>query len=210
MTDKNKQHQQEKKWVKWLKQNWPYLLVGCLIAAFMLLVKPLKLKEDILPKIWSLLGGVVVVTIVVERAMEVLLTPLRAPKSEKIGQEIKKLEEEIELKPIATRGVNHVWGDLIEKRDERLDHKSFTRKLSFAISIPIGISISTLGFRILAPLVLPESLGNLQGISKVSFHGLDIILSGLLIAGGSDWIHRLMNLVKGMGISNNKKKKPQK
>jgi hypothetical protein len=63
------------------------------------------------------------------------------------------------------------------------------------MGLGIGIAISALGIRILEPLVNPEAVTNMTALHRKFLAGVDIFVTGGLIGGGSNGIHRILDMV---------------
>jgi len=79
---------------------------------------------------------------------------------------------------------------------DRAEHKSRTRKIALWIALFMGLLISGVGIRALETLIVlkeytPEKQPLFYDGQVCIFRVLDTILTGGLIAGGSDGIHKL-------------------
>jgi hypothetical protein len=76
--------------------------------------------------------------------------------------------------------------------DELAKYKDKTRKIALFSALLIGILISMTGIRGIEPFIDFEETTHWQ---RTWFQGLDIFLTGGVIAGGSDFIHKILNTV---------------
>ena len=60
----------------------------------------------------------------------------------------------------------------------------------------VGIIISSLWIRTLNQLVTTESIQSLPSLQSSAFRFIDVLLTGGLIAGGSDGIHKIIDLYR--------------
>ena len=81
--------------------------------------------------------------------------------------------------------------DLNEKERQRTAYKSDTRIIALWTSLLFGLLMSAIGIRSIEPLVVID-LDN--PIQVVLFRCLDALLTGGLIAGGSEGIHKLIKV----------------
>ncbi|WDD32585.1 hypothetical protein PQG02_28700 [Nostoc sp. UHCC 0926] len=81
--------------------------------------------------------------------------------------------------------------DLNEKERQRTAYKSDTRIIALWTSLLFGLLMSAIGIRSIEPLVVID-LDN--PIQVVIFRCLDALLTGGLIAGGSEGIHKLIKV----------------
>jgi hypothetical protein len=81
--------------------------------------------------------------------------------------------------------------DINEKERQRAAYKSDTRTIALWTSLLFGLLMSAIGIRSIEPLVVMD-LDN--PIQVVIFRCLDALLTGGLIAGGSEGIHKLIKV----------------
>ncbi|MEA5502754.1 hypothetical protein VB735_06450 [Halotia wernerae UHCC 0503] len=81
--------------------------------------------------------------------------------------------------------------ELNKKEVERIAYKSDTRIIALWTSLLFGLLVSTIGIRSIEPLVIIESNNSIQ---IILFRCLDTFLTGGLIAGGSEGIHKLIQV----------------
>ncbi len=81
--------------------------------------------------------------------------------------------------------------DINEKERQRAAYKSDTRTIALWTSLLFGLLMSAIGIRSIEPLVVID-LDN--PIQVVIFRCLDALLTGGLIAGGSEGIHKLIKV----------------
>lgn len=154
----------------WLKPGlirfWPFSL-----AEFVQLITPLFL-----------------VAVFIERALEVFLTAWRGGGSVKISREIEKLKGAI------ARG-NHAMQDQLENARDRLaDYKSETQGIAFPSSLALGIAVSALGIRSLELFVDPAVFAGLSSAQRGAFNATDVVLTGALLGGGSEGLHKVISV----------------
>lgn len=105
--------------------------------------------------------------------------------------------------------LNYKINELTEKERKRVAYKSDTRIIALWTSLLFGLLISAIGIRSIEPLVIIDSDNSMQ---VILFRCLDALLTGGLIAGGSEGIHKLIQVfidfmeatskqIKGKGLS---------
>jgi len=151
--------------------------IGGVILA--LYLKPINVSFPSLSKenVIGLLTGLIVIALFIERAVEVFLTPWRGPTCLKMTKE---LEREKQGKPDSA-------SKLSDTECRLLDFKGRTRMIAFFISLALGMTISASGVRGLTQLM------NAQECCVV-FKVLDVLLTGALLAGGADGLHRIVTV----------------
>ena len=113
-------------------------------------------------------------------------TPEEAPKDPAVI--LSELVREKELL------VADVEGDMARIRDRRSDHKTMTRILTIQLGFAIGILISLVGFRAIESLIAPDQWASYPPTQQVFFSWLDVMLTGGVIAGGSQGVHELARI----------------
>jgi hypothetical protein len=127
----------------------------------------------------GLLTGLIVIALFIERAVEVFLTPWRSTKSLKISKKVKY------EKAILEKQDPDSASQLSDTESQLLDFKGRTRTIAFLIALGLGMTISASGVRGLATLM------NVKECSVI-FRALDVLLTGALLAGGADGLHKIV------------------
>jgi len=174
------------------KKSWHieglFLLIIVAFAVFASIrLEALNIKPAAEQDLWRLLGILFLLALLVERALEVFMTALRAPKAENLQAKVDALATkpgDKETMPLLNTE------DLKDPRNKLLAYKQDTRHLALFLGLAAGVAISALGFRFI------ESLLDISKLDENSFqfYGLrfmDIFITGGLIAGGSDGVHKL-------------------
>jgi len=178
----------------------------------------------------QLLTFLVLVSLFLERSLEVFISTWRLPREEKIDNDIQnnerviaekkalrekkieqpqivttKVEQEISKAPPKlktetavenipanttklTDELDEEMAKLSENKQKRSQYKSETRKIALWTALFFSLLISGVGIRSLDTLVQPMGLNSIQ---QIVFRCLDTLLTGGLIAGGSDGIHKV-------------------
>jgi hypothetical protein len=89
--------------------------------------------------------------------------------------------------------LNARLSDLNDKERRRIAYKSETRTIALWTSLLFGLLISILGVRLIEPLMIIDDVIN--PIQVNIFRCLDILLTGGLISGGSEGIHKLIQVI---------------
>ena len=145
---------------------------------------PLKLADDIFQKSLAVFTSLFLIALFIERALDVFLTTLRAEKSEYLQKEIKIEAQKLDKGESSIDELNRIKKVL-------LSHKANTRVIALWSALTIGIIISAIGFRALQPLINLEEFKNLPLYHTILFYIVDIFITGCVLAGGSDSIHKM-------------------
>jgi hypothetical protein len=148
-------------------------------------------KESII----ALLTSLFIIAVFVERGLEIFVTAWRGIGHSEIDARIskerarEKRAKEKSSSAEQTRAFNRRL-----KIQAKLDaYKAKTRKIAFLSSLSAGIVISVAGVRVLHPL-LNWDIEN-TGAQQAIFNIVDIVITGGLIGGGSDGIHKILSVI---------------
>ncbi len=163
----------DKRWILW------YLaVIGALwIAAWsttdafdQLLFNPATVAS-----VTGLLMPLLIVATFIERAVEVYVATSREP-------------AKVELKRAAEKG-----GD--DEKEALEKYKCVTAQKAFLAALGLGTVVAIVGVRVLYPLVNHDHA--LEGLQGRLFGLVDVALTGALLSGGAEPIHKIMTLITG-------------
>jgi hypothetical protein len=136
---------------------------------------PLDGVADCLQRITPLF----IIALFVERAIEVFVSPWRS-------------REEALLRAARQRTE---LGRLAEADDRTLTtFKADTMRITFAAGVGIGVIVSAVGVRALALFIDPDQIAALAGWQRPLFTTVDVVITGLVIGGGADGIHKIVKV----------------
>src|SRR5439155_17652567 len=117
------------------------------------------------------------ISLFIERALEVFVTAWRGPEAAIRDHKIKILRKEIE------QGKPDIHEDLAKACEEKERCKSRTQRLAFAGSVALGMIISSVGVRALGLFVEPAAFSSLSQMQQASFNMVDVLLTGAMLGG---------------------------
>ncbi len=213
------------------------LVVGIIFLSAFLFPNSVTFRTFGFNEVSQLLTLLVLVSLFLERALEVFINTWRLPLQEELENEIqnnervieekrqlreakmdqpqtimqiteaevsedlKKVKNEVAVQAIPegtdklTTEVNLELNTLKTNEQLRSAYKSQTRKIALWTALSVGLLISGVGVRSLDTLLQPVPQGALNsGIQSLVFRCRDVVLTGGLIAGGSDGIHKITQL----------------
>jgi len=131
----------------------------------------------------ELMTPFLLVALFIERALEVFLTVWRGPKSAEMEHDLKFQKGK---KGGADAG----------KTEERklLAYKQGTQARAFGVAVVVGIIISALGLRALEMLFDADVFASLPELQRGMIQVLDILITGALLGGGADGVHKVLAL----------------
>ena len=166
--------------------GWSMLLLTALVVGFLGFLSTEfaspQFEDNAGEKALAALGTLFVIALFVERAQEVFVSAWRTLGREQIEAKVAELRRD---------GTDTAEVRAQESRHREYRHK--TRQMAFLVGMILGVLISFVGPRILEA-VIPVST-SLTGWQTAVFHGVDILITGGLIGGGSDGIHKLVTLI---------------
>ena len=179
---------------------------------------PLELKSDEFALFGKVIGSLILVSAIMERVLDVFLTFLHGEMADKTSDALEVAKKEQEAAKAALKVAPTDQGakdDLAEAhrefekaQKERRNQRTETRQSALPAAIVLGILISAIGFRALDSLVtvtvLPAVAENPWWAQQNVFHAVDIVLTGAVLAGGSDGLHKLMEVYRS--VTETKKK----
>lgn len=137
------------------------------------------LKFDDTSEFPNLLAGLLILSIIVERATEVLLSSTRSAKADELDEAIKEVSEL--PKPLNEEQIQL----LTELRKDRSIYRTESRHLAQTISLVLSFLLALVGVRVL------NSMLEVKG-DNLYFHFVDVLLTTTVVAGGTDAINKAM------------------
>ncbi|MDF5726457.1 MAG: hypothetical protein PUP92_00070 [Rhizonema sp. PD38] len=150
------------------------VLIFTIILAVFLPPKTFNISQSKSDDILHLLTSLLLITIFLERALEVLVSIYRCPKKSELENKSANSESESSSENL-----------------ELQKYKSETKQQVLYVGLFFGILISVLGIRILESFIIPPP----QDIWEVHvFRVIDTFLTGFVIAGGSEGMHQILKV----------------
>ena len=186
------------------KGNYSRLL-GVLLLVFVgviaWFVKPTTLNfgQNILKDIPTMLGYLVLISLFVERAIEVFLSAWRSAGADELDGKMTNITKQITDRVATLKDQNadvssnrteieRLKGELESFKKERTQYRSDSRLISQWLGLGFGILIALVGVRVLGNIV---DIGKLTEPQIGIFNIVDIILTGAVLAGGSEAINKI-------------------
>lgn len=198
---------EDSRWISW-STGIPLTVVAVMaIVLFKLEPKALRLDSDAITHATSFLAVAVMISLFMERALEVFVGVWRNPKLVHYEVELERIGQQLQepgLTPAAAESLrsNQHWFTV-----QRLHYKLGTQKRALWASFVAGLMISLAGLRCLAGLVQlqPADGTVIEPFQKFLFHFVDVLLTGGLIAGGSEGLHKIAQVYATMIDTTNKR-----
>jgi hypothetical protein len=142
----------------------------------------------------NVLGGLFVVALMMERAVEVIISVLRDADAQVLTSAVAATtaalaDAKLEVPASATK-IEALTMLLSAQKKSIDDYRIDTRETTYCISFTLGVALALVGVRGLVGLLAPGT-GPVSGWFKL----VDILITGAVIAGGSDGIHKMVKAV---------------
>lgn len=127
----------------------------------------------------------------IERAVEVILVSWRGKGKQKRVSKVSSERRTTEHEAQAGARVKTPKEITALKKLEKW--KAETKVLAMLTTFGLGIIISALGLRALQPIVDPAVFKQLGAGQRALFTGIDTLITGALLGGGSEGIHKILD-----------------
>lgn len=180
-----------------VKKNWPLLASGVL-ALFGVIVFRAFLNWDgisltvRLQDLSGLLAPLAFASAVIERAVEILVSPWRDAGASKLSKAVAA----IQARPADPAANAQNAADLKAASDALDEYRGDTQRFAFAVSLTLSVLVSMAGVRALGPFADTGKLNDPKltpSAQHLFFLVVDVALSAGLLAGGADGIHSVVN-----------------
>jgi hypothetical protein len=225
--------------MKWLRRNLSLILSAIATAIFLgYAVKQgfvgIPFAEDLVSKVPGLLGSLLIVSLFVERVIEVFVSIWRDERTDMLEQQLANYQDlqarrKQEIAALLNEAsdpnnpptddrkgeikslLNEKRGDLekAEKGEDLVKEQlvpkyAHMRRITAWIGLAVGVLASTVGFRFFNQIVAFDKIP-LNGPQKDWFICVDALLTGAILAGGSKAIHSIFSVYQSFMNSTEKR-----
>lgn len=166
------------------------LTIAVVLLAIRFVPKNLPFWQFTMRDIVILLISLSLVALFIERAVEIIIIVSREKDKQQLLNNISSEKRKSELK--AKKGVREITAKEEEAINKHDNYSTDTKTIAMPTAFAIGIIISALGFRALQPLVDPAVFKTLGSAQKALFIGIDTLITGALLGGGSKGMHEIV------------------
>jgi hypothetical protein len=131
------------------------------------------------------LTPLVLIALFIERSLEVFLNVWRGGQETKLQRTVDKASQCAKVDPTKL-SVLH------DAEDALADYRHATQQIAIPAALTLGILISALGIRGLGTLLDRVEFGKLPGPQQIWFTIADVLMTGALLGGGSDFVHQVI------------------
>lgn len=188
------------------KRLWGVLLLaGVILIAWFATPMTLKFGENI-KELPTMFGYLILISLFVERAIEVFLSAWRSAGADELDIKLANIRKRItdsaktsedqhpDTSPDRT-GIRQLKDELESLEKERSRYRSDSRYISYWLGLGIGFLVALVGVRVLGNIM---DINTLTGLQAGIFVIVDILLTGAVLAGGSDAINKIMKLYNSL------------
>jgi len=163
-----------------------FILIG-VIASWWLAPGVIHFRQFSAAYFVQQLTPLMLVALFIERGLEVFLTAWRGGKAADLARNVEKTQELVAKNqaPIT---------DAHAAEDGLTQYKSETQQIALPAALFLGIVICAFGIRGLGPFVDADAFNNLHDVQKKLFTAMDVLLTGALVGGGSDFVHKFISV----------------
>ena len=170
-----------------------FLVVVALLLAVVMAPDYIQLLEIDANTALKIVGSLFLVTAFVERAVQVILGIWVEPGKVELKSRIKAAKVK---QAIGADGTGQAAQDEITSTEALSKYRGATGRLAFTIALLMGIVVSWIGVRSLRTLIDPTSFDEVESdFQRHAFTVVDVLVTGALIAGGSNGMHELMQTI---------------
>ncbi|MCP4632175.1 MAG: hypothetical protein GY855_04560 [candidate division Zixibacteria bacterium] len=171
-----------------------FILILVVIIVFIIALKPdaVQIKDQAVSNLGQLMASLFIVALLMERALDVFLSTWRAEKGDNQERQIRDHRDKIKEHKETKTDSSEVEAKLQKTIEERAKHRHETRLYALWAGLFFGLIISAVGIRSLGSMVDIRTIANSTQLTL--FNIIDVVLTGGIIAGGSDGIHKMMEV----------------
>lgn len=156
-------------------------LMIALLVAIVVVILTVVVQNPTLVRFWpftatefvQMMTPLIMVSLFVERGLEIFIKGSYGEGEERLEKMIARGERDAEALVV---------------------YKARTRRVAFAGAVLLCLTISAMGVRALEQLVDPPVLARFTDSQFRVFRTVDVALTGLLLAGGADGLHKIVSL----------------
>lgn len=174
------------------------IIIAVFYTAWQLQFESITFKPDAATNLPAMFGYLLLICIFVERSIEMFLSSFRGAGADKLDLKIKNLQENIkdlegkmQFDDVAMKQLTEMKTNLRTTGDDRAHYRAESGYLALWIGLLIGLVVSLVGVRILGNIV---EFDNMVDKQKGGFIAVDVLLTGSVLAGGSEAFNKIMKV----------------
>ncbi|MCB9703760.1 MAG: hypothetical protein H6711_17825 [Myxococcales bacterium] len=169
------------------------LTLGLLAVTGLLTPLPLVFRDFEPSEVMRTLTSLFTISLVLERALEVFVSTWRAPTVREHELGIQRARRR--LREAGSTSEREAASEALRKlEDEAQRYRSGTHVFALQLGFTFGVAVAAVGVRALEGVLDPGALAAVSQGQSVAFRAVDVLLTGGVIAGGSEAIHKVIQL----------------
>lgn len=178
-----------------------FLVLALVIIGALAVPRGVAFEEVTPEKFLAVITPLFLIAVFIERALEVFVAAWRGKGEEELAAEVSRLAprkqkaKQDKAGSVSDETPSSAPDELTAAKRTLALYKADTHKQALIAALAIGVIVSALGVRFLEPLFDPDALDNLTRGQRVLLAALDIAITGALLGGGSDGLHKVINTV---------------
>lgn len=165
------------------------ILVGLLWRLMSQQPPLVKLKNIDATTVSQIMSSLLFLALFVERALEVVVSTWRDPGASELELELQHAQEYLDTLRQQNASPQDVNGAVLRVRQAKNAQGSYgtmTKRIALWSGLLLGVAVSAVGIRMLTALVADPATA-----PSLPFILVDIVITGAVIAGGADGIHKM-------------------
>lgn len=178
-----------------LMLNAVFLVVTGILGLIAFHFEEIEIATNAGERALNALSALFIIALFVERAQQVYISAWRGLGRARIDQRISGAEQALRIareNRLSGRAAE-MRGKLEKYKHDLADYRHETRKIAFAGGMILGLIIALVGPRILSEVIVVH--GDMNHYQGTIFNGIDILITGGLIGGGAEGIHKVVSLL---------------
>ncbi len=182
-----------------MESTRPYMIISIVVTVVILFLvfwfgpEGIPFLEFTTADVMRLVTSAILIALFIERTTEVILVAWR-------GQ---RRAELVRIQETAMQGKRAegkkddallIDPDVKAASEELEDYKAKSRRIALLTAFALGVIISALGVRLIEPLLDPDVIGEIEGGHRRLLAGIDVFITGALLGGGANGLHRILDL----------------
>jgi len=178
-------------------KSYRYILVGLVLVVLLLVIwfgpESIPFLDFSTEDVIRLITSAILIALFIERTTEVILSAWRGKKRRETAQRL-----DIETRTAKAQGMDENKMATIENyRKETANMEKLraeNQRIALITALALGIFISALGVRLIQPLLDPRVIDEMARTQYRFLAGLDVLITGALLGGGANGLHRVLDL----------------
>lgn len=175
-------------------------VVGIGLGVYVLSPGTIRFRSYSAAEFTQQLTPLFLVALLIERSLEVFLTAWRGGRAAALDRTVKAAKALAAADPARLPDVH-------EAAEVLGNYQSATQQIAMTAALVLGILISAIGVRALGPLVDPNAMAKLPAAQGKFFGVMDVLMTGSLVGGGSDFVHKFITTLTTFMDSTSQKAK---